>query len=749
MLDTVLRSTTRWLTVVIRVLRNQVSASGRRSPARHRGSWSTGGSSFAAEIVLLEGRVLLSAGDPTAFAVTDHVPVVGQGQDGIPQTTSGPTGTTPAQIRHVYGFDNISFNGASANGSGMTIAIVDAYDDPNIANDLHKFDLAFKLPDPPSFIKENQFGSTGNLPDPNSNWITEIALDVEWAHAVAPGANILLVEANSNLNTDLYKAVDTARKTAGVVVVSMSFGGGEFSSEAATYDSYFTTPAGHAGVTFIASSGDNGAPVSYPSASPNVLSVGGTTLHKDSKGNWTYETGWAGSGGGLSAYEPQPAYQHGVVTQSATLRANPDVAYDSDPNTGFGVYDSYNNGTTRPWGQWGGTSDAAPQWAALIAIADQGRAIGNKGSLDGATQTLPMLYSMAARDFHDVTLGTSTGSPNYSAGKGYDLVTGRGTPHADLIVRDLGAGNTIGTPGETFESRNLTVYSPLPTAKGTASISSAARHDGSYGLLDKPANDWIYRTNAGASIQQGDTISVWLRFVTTADGRAYFGFGTSGTGTLALTASPGTNELLLQTVDFTTNTSTGGTFNQVAAVPQSWSANVWYRLEVQWGSNGAVVANLYNSSGAKLNTVSASAPAMNTTIASGGFGFRSIYYTKRHNVDWDTVAIQQGVNGPLTAPATGASSNVATGNPTLDYSGPELALPVPVSNNASATALAGNLPVVLTRQDSLNAGRGISAPIFVAVADGSTGSPPSVRGARGRLSKSLFDTLVIDSSMSG
>src|SRR5262249_50727787 len=156
------------------------------------------------------------------------------------------------------------------------IAIVDAYDDPNIAGDLQKFDAAFGLPNP-SFTKVNQTGGT-KLPAANSGWATEIALDVEWAHAIAPGAKIVLVEANSSSMSDLMTAVNTARNYAGVVAVSMSWGGGEFSSEV-NYDSYFTTPAGHTGVSFFASSGDTGAPASYPESSPNVVAVGGTTLH--------------------------------------------------------------------------------------------------------------------------------------------------------------------------------------------------------------------------------------------------------------------------------------------------------------------------------------------------------------------------------------------------------------------------------------------------------------------------------------
>ncbi len=417
----------------------------------------------------LESRTLLSATLP-GTATPDHTALLAA--NGVAaMLTAGPTGYTPAQIRAAYGINQITFdNGTVAgNGAGETIAIVDAYDDPNIANDLHQFDLAFNLPDP-VFTKVSQTGSTTALPAANAGWATEIALDVEWSHAVAPKANILLVEAKSDSFSDLLTAVSYASHASGVVAVSMSWGGGEFSSESA-YNSYFTTPSGHSGVTFVASSGDSGAPTSYPAACPDVLSVGGTTLNLTSSGGYESESGWSGSGGGISAYETQPSYQNGVVTQSTTYRANPDVAYDADPNTGFPVYDSYNNPASAPWGQWGGTSDAAPQWAALIAIADQGRALAGEAPLNGATQTLPMLYGLSSSDFHDITSGTSTGHPRYSATAGYDLVTGRGTPEANLIVAGL-VGSSTSSPAATHFT--VTATPTTDTAGSAFSITVTA-----------------------------------------------------------------------------------------------------------------------------------------------------------------------------------------------------------------------------------------------------------------------------------
>jgi hypothetical protein len=414
------------------------------APARRRPA----ASKLALE--LLEPRDL-----PSGFAQPDYR-LVRQGGGIHPFGSPGPTGISPARIRHAYGFDAITFSGGTVtgDGTGTTIAIVDAFDDPTIASDLTKFDATFGLPDP-VFTKVNQTGGS-TPPIADSGWAVEIALDVEWAHAIAPKANILLVEANTSNDFDLYTAVRFAARQPGVVAVSMSWGGNEDPTELGN-DGNFTTPAGHAGVTFLVSSGDSGAPPSYPAASPNVVSVGGTTLSIDSAGNYRGESAWGGSGGGISPYESQPAYQSGVVTQSSTQRTNPDVAYDSDPSTGFPVLATYSEGASAPWVQVGGTSDAAPQWAGLIAIADQGRLLAGEGTLDGPSQTLPMLYKLPAADFHDITSGFSTGTPEYSAGPGYDLVTGIGTPIANLVVRDL-----VGAPATPAAPTGLTATGVAP-----------------------------------------------------------------------------------------------------------------------------------------------------------------------------------------------------------------------------------------------------------------------------------------------
>lgn len=359
----------------------------------------------------------------------------------VDPTATYVNGITPEQMRHAYGIDQVSFNGIVGDGSGQTIAIVDLYDDPNIAADVDAFDKQFSI-DGGSETLYQQYGASGNFltkyepqgtPSPaEGNWGIEIAMDVEWVHSIAPGAKILLTEAA----TDVYSAAVSAAQQPGVCAVSMSWGEDEFSGETA-YDRDFTTPAGHNGVTFLAATGDYGAGTGganalYPAYSPNVVGVGGTTLSVDANGNYLGESGWSSGGGGISQFESQPLYQAGTVTQSSTQRTIPDIAMDADPNTGAAVYDSYDYPTS-PWLQVGGTSLATPMWSAVVGVVDQGRALQGRPTLDGQSQTLPRLYDISQSDLHDITSGNN----GFAAGPGYDLVTGRGTPLAQYLVPAL------------------------------------------------------------------------------------------------------------------------------------------------------------------------------------------------------------------------------------------------------------------------------------------------------------------------
>ena len=324
-------------------------------------------------------------------------------------------GYTPAQITNAYGFNKVEFSDAGAavpgDGRGQTVALFEVGNTPGLAHDLAVFDHAFNLPDltfwsgagsPPTtpFLRTLGFDGGDQITASPSDQ-GEALLDVEWLHAVAPAANVLIVEA---AQSSLIPEADSfAARQPGVVVVSNSYSDYDYleSPKEVSDDPSFTTPAGHPGVTFVNSSGDTGAPSHPPNFSPGVLSVGGTSLTLNAAGNYGSETGWAGSGGGLSLYQRLPAYQRLVVAPGVVRRAVPDVSILGNKQTGVTVYNPNEGG----WATGGGTSLAAPLWAGIIAIADQGRTLQGLGSLDGATQTLPDLYRLPRRDFHQVSSG--------------------------------------------------------------------------------------------------------------------------------------------------------------------------------------------------------------------------------------------------------------------------------------------------------------------------------------------------------
>ncbi len=347
-----------------------------------------------------------------------------------------PSGLTPQQVSTAYGFSAIS-----AQGQGQTIAIVDAFDDPRIEADLAVFSKQFGLP--ACTTKNGCFKkiyAKKKKPPTDAGWSGEIALDVEWAHAMAPQAKIILVEAASDSTADLYQAVQVAVQS-GANVVSMSWGGGEDSSQT-DYDKIFNNP----NVTFTASSGDSGAGTIYPAASPYVLAVGGTTLSIDSYGNYQGETAWSGSGGGVSSVEAWPTYQSNLpIPQSNNMRGVPDVAYNADPQSGFSVYSSVPGDGGTGWQVVGGTSAGAPQWAALVAVANSALNTNIGGSLNA------LLYAAAnpttgnySYFFNDITSGSNGDCDYYcSAQQGYDYVTGLGSPEVANLINELMSSPSI------------------------------------------------------------------------------------------------------------------------------------------------------------------------------------------------------------------------------------------------------------------------------------------------------------------
>jgi hypothetical protein len=449
------------------------------------------GTIYALEAQLAEsGNAQIGSTSNPVSIVVDTMTLSG---NAIAQLTaaSGGTAYTPAEIRTAYGINDLALD-----GTGQTIAIVDAYDDPAIYQALDAFDGQFGLTTSgPTLYQQygpaasflavlNQAGQPTSLPgtDPvgpgNDNWEVEESLDVEWAHAIAPGAKIILVEANGQSLADLMAAAATAAAQPGVSTVSMSWGFAEgqgvSAAQEAVYDQTFAVP----GVTFVASTGDYGAadPV-YPAFSPNVLAVGGTSLSLNADNSYNGESGWGyystsagafiGSGGGISQYESEPAYQAGV--QATGSRSTPDVSFVADPATGVWIADPYNLDPSDPWEVVGGTSLSAPAWAGLVALVNQGRSAAGQTALNSTspTQTQQSLYSLSQNDFHTVT----SGSNGYAAAAGYNLVTGLGTPVANLVVPDMIAGNFPAT-GQVAPASAAALVDSLPAGGSSGSTAS-------------------------------------------------------------------------------------------------------------------------------------------------------------------------------------------------------------------------------------------------------------------------------------
>lgn len=343
-------------------------------------------------------------------------------------TTSTSVVYTPANIQSAY-----DYGGFAAGGAGTTIAIVDAYGDPALSSDVAGFDSKFGL----STVSLAVYAPDGAPTATNSNWAIETALDVEWAHASAPAAQIDLVVVPDASLQHLLDGVNAAVGL-GPTSISMSWGAAETTMASYGYLGPYETAlqtAASKGIALLASSGDNGAyngsrpkqlQVNYPASSPEVMGVGGTTLYLSTSGAYGSESAWSDSGGGYSVEFKEPAYQTGAAIPDAKdARGVPDVAFDANPNTGVYVL------AQGSWYAVGGTSVGSPNWAAIVAD----NAAGGSPSLNvaeaygvyGAGGT----GSHYAADFHDITSGNNG---YYSAAKGWDAVTGLGTPNVSNLI---------------------------------------------------------------------------------------------------------------------------------------------------------------------------------------------------------------------------------------------------------------------------------------------------------------------------
>jgi len=363
-----------------------------------------------------------------------------------------PSGYGPADLVSAYKLN-------TAAGGGQTVAIVDAYDDPNAESDLANYRSTYGLSACTTangcFKKVNQNGVQGSYPPADTGWAGEISLDLDMVSAACPNCKILLVEANSASITDLGTAVNRA-VTMGAKFVSNSYGGSESSGETSWDTSYYK----HNGVAVTASTGDSGYGASYPASSPYVTAVGGTSLSRNaSTRGWT-ESAWSGAGSGCSAYEAKPSYQSSVNTGCAR-RAVADVSAVADPATGVAVYQTYGGSG---WAVYGGTSASAPIIASVYALA------GTPGAGDN-----PASYPYAhPGNLFDVTTG-SNGTCSVTqlcrAGAGWDGPTGLGTPNGSAAFAAGGgggcSGQLLGNPGfETGSAAPWTASAGVISSNG-------------------------------------------------------------------------------------------------------------------------------------------------------------------------------------------------------------------------------------------------------------------------------------------
>jgi subtilase family serine protease len=571
----------------------------------------------------LEVRTMLSADGLTSDLVEFSKAAAG--------STGG--GYTPAEIRTAYGFNNVSFGSTTANGAGQTIAIVDAYNDPNIASDLATFDAQFGIAAPASLKVVNQNGGT-NLPgtDSTGGWEVEESLDVEWAHAIAPGANIVLVEASSDSDSSLFAAVNYAREQAGVSVISMSWGSDDSASDAANDQAlaaqYLVTPSGHQGITFVAAAGDTGV-AEFPSTSPDVLAVGGTDLYLNSNGTISKETYWTPQTIDGTTYSGG-----GGVSHEFAGRVVPDVSYDA--GVGYDVYDSFTGGGG--WISVGGTSAGSPQWAGLVAVADQGRVLDGQSTLNSATQTITALHTAPASDFNVITGGTTE-------------TTGLGSPDATLLIPYL---TTYATTGGT----TTTTTAPTAPASASATATSSSSMTVSWSTSTGATGYDLYELENGQDVLLGTyaagttsaSVSGLAASTTyTFQVAAYNSAGTSAT-TSAQATTPAAAVVLTAPQNF-----------RVTATSSSTATLSWQAVS---GASGYQVYQWNGSSAVLINTLAAGSTSANVSgLAAGSTQY---FYVSAYNATssastaWVDVVMPSASTATLIAPVLTATATSNT-----------------------------------------------------------------------------------------
>ena len=503
--------------------------------------------------------------------------------DGTPSAAGSPPAGAlgPAQFHAAYNLP------ATAAGT-PTIAIVDAYDDPNIEADLGVFDSYYGLPACTTangcFRKVNQTGGTF-YPIVNSGWALEVALDVETAHAICQNCKILLVEANSNQNSNLYAAVNEAVKL-GATAISNSWSTAEYPGETADDLTYFN----HPGVAITASSGDSGYGVQYPAASRYVTAVGGTTLSLNGDSSYRSESAWSGSGSGCSAYETKPAWQ---TDAGCARRTVADVSADADPNTGAAIYNSLSYFGQSGWFQVGGTSLSSPLVAAAYAL----------GGSPGAASSL---YANSTL-LRDITTGSNGScSPPYlcSGVTGFDGPTGLGSPNG------VGAFLSSGTLTPDFSlsaSPSSQTVAPGSGAGYTVTVNPSGGFVGAVGLSASGLPAGASASFSPASTTTSSSLTVTT---TTSVSPGSYPFTITGTsGSLTHTASA---TLVVQGTVPTADFSLSASPSSQTVAPGSGAG---YTVTVN-PSGGFVGAVGLSASGLPAGASASFSPASTTTSSS-------------------------------------------------------------------------------------------------------------------------------------
>ena len=525
----------------------------------------------------------------------------------IPDASGGPSGYGPSSLQSAYALST-----SASGGAGRTVAIVDAYDDPNAASDLAQYRLQYGLPavstctvtsnsvsspSGPCFVKVNQSGATGSYPTANGGWAQEMSLDVDMVSAICPNCNIVLVEASSSSFTNLGTAVNTAARL-GVAAISNSYGSSGDASDS-SYGGYYN----HPGIAVTASTGDNGYGVGYPATSDYTVAVGGTSLSSASgtARGWT-ETAWSGAGSGCSTYQSEPSFQTGAgITACSGHRAIADVSAVADPNTGVAVYDSYTYQGASGWLVFGGTSVASPVIASIYALA------GATGP--NSTTSLPASMPYAATaSLNDVTSGSNGScSPALlcNAAAGWDGPTGLGTPNG------LGAfGGTTSGGGGGGGSTAPAAPTGLTATAGNASVNLAWTASTS-----SPVTYDVYRsTSSPVSTTSSSPIA-------------------SGLGSTTWQDTGLTNGVTYYYVVTAVGTSESAASNQVSATPSATS-NVMH-----------VGSITYNLTGGRKKTLNISVTVLNNA---------------NQPLSGASVTVTVYLNGGAIGSATGTTSSTGT-----------------------------------------------------------------------------------------